>query len=179
MRIMSYLKSYLVAIMKTEIPNLLAHGRSTSLAEVSFLGLGFVDTLGEGSSIFVGSILGLLGVAALQCNAVTLMLETLRSNETLDLGSLGVWLLALTLWLNLTTDNELADIVILGETEELADLRCALGTKTLGVNDISDTGNIIVSLLNDGESKNREIHSNDAATNRLAFALTSATRTVA
>jgi hypothetical protein len=57
-----------------------------------------------------GSILGLLGVAALQCDAVALVLKTLRSNQTLDLGSLGVWLLALALRLNLTTNNELADL---------------------------------------------------------------------
>lgn len=41
---------------------------------------------------------------------MTLVLKTLRSNETLDLRSLGVWLLALALWLNLTTDYELADL---------------------------------------------------------------------
>jgi hypothetical protein len=70
-------------------------------------------------------------------------------------------------------------IVILGETEELANLRSTLGTKTLGVNDISNAGDIIVALLDDGESENRKIHSNDAATNRLALALTSAARTVA
>jgi hypothetical protein len=57
-----------------------------------------------------GSILGLLGVSSLQCDAVTLVLETLRSNQTLDLGGLGVWLLALTLRLNLATDDELADL---------------------------------------------------------------------
>jgi hypothetical protein len=57
-----------------------------------------------------GSILGALSVAALQRNAVTLVLKTLGSNQTLDLGSLGVWLLALTLWLDFTTDDKLADL---------------------------------------------------------------------
>lgn len=57
-----------------------------------------------------GSILGLLRVATLQCDAVTLVLKTLGSNQTLDLGGLGVWLLALTLWLNLTANDELADL---------------------------------------------------------------------
>jgi len=56
------------------------------------------------------SIFGSLRVATLECDAVTLVLETLRSNQTLDLRSLGIWLLALALWLNLTTDNELADL---------------------------------------------------------------------
>ena len=41
---------------------------------------------------------------------MALVLKTLRSNETLDLRGLGVWLLSLALWLNLTTDNELANL---------------------------------------------------------------------
>ena len=70
-------------------------------------------------------------------------------------------------------------IVILGEAEELADLRGALGTKTLGVDDISDAGYIVLALLDDGESEHGEIHSNDAATDRFALAFTSAARSVA
>jgi len=57
-----------------------------------------------------GSILGLLSITALECDAVALVLQTLGSNQTLDLRGLGVRLLALTLWLHLTTDNELADL---------------------------------------------------------------------
>ena len=38
------------------------------------------------------------------------MLKTLGSNQTLDFGGLGVWLLTLTLWLNLTTNDEFADL---------------------------------------------------------------------
>lgn len=57
-----------------------------------------------------GSILGGLGGTALEGHAVTLVLEALGSDQTLDLGGLGVWLLALTLWLHLTTDDELADL---------------------------------------------------------------------
>jgi len=41
---------------------------------------------------------------------VALVLETLRSNQALDLGSLGVGLLALALGLNLAADDELADL---------------------------------------------------------------------
>lgn len=57
-----------------------------------------------------GSIFGSLSIATLECDPVTLVLETLRGNETLDLGSFGVWLLALTLGLDFTTDNEFADL---------------------------------------------------------------------
>jgi hypothetical protein len=41
---------------------------------------------------------------------VTLVLETLWGDQALDLWCLGVWLLALTLWLNLAADDELADL---------------------------------------------------------------------
>jgi hypothetical protein len=57
-----------------------------------------------------GSILGSLRATALECDPVALVLETLRSNQTLDLGGLGVWLGALLLGGNLTADDELADL---------------------------------------------------------------------
>ena len=43
---------------------------------------------------------------------MALVLETLRSDQTLDAWGLGVWLRTLLalLWLNLTTDDELADL---------------------------------------------------------------------
>lgn len=56
-------------------------------------------------------------------------------------------------------------IIILGEAEEFADLGCTLRTETLWVNDIGDTGDIVLSLLDDGECENRKIHSDDATTN--------------
>jgi len=127
----------------------LAHRRCSSLAEISTGGLGFVDALGEDGGIFVGSILGSLSITALQRNTVTLVLKTLRGDQSLDLGSFGVWLLALTLWLDFTTDDKLADIVFLGEAKELADLGCALGTETLGVDNVGQAGDISVALLDD------------------------------
>jgi len=155
------------------------HGRGSSLSEISLLGLGFVDTLGEDGGVLVSSILGSLRVATLECDTMTLVLETLRSDQTLDLWCLGVWLLSLTLWLDFTTDNKLADIIFLGETEELADLRGALGTKTLGVDDIGDTGDITIALLDDGKSKDGQIHRDDAATDGFTLALTSSAGSVA
>jgi hypothetical protein len=41
---------------------------------------------------------------------VTLVLETLRGNQTLNFGSLGVCLLALALGLDFTTNDELANL---------------------------------------------------------------------
>jgi len=56
------------------------------------------------------SILAGLRPTALECNPVPLVLETLRSDETLDARGLGVRLGALLLRLHLTADDELADL---------------------------------------------------------------------
>jgi hypothetical protein len=41
---------------------------------------------------------------------VTLVLETLGRNQSLDLGRLGIWLLALALGLDFTTNDKFADL---------------------------------------------------------------------
>lgn len=56
------------------------------------------------------SILDTLDLSTLECNTVTLVLETLGSDETLDLGGFGVWFLAFGFGLNFTADNEFADL---------------------------------------------------------------------
>ena len=54
------------------------------------------------------------------------MLETLRSNKTLDLGGLGVGLSALLLGLDLTADDELADLNLRSISKTILDLRLSL-----------------------------------------------------
>jgi hypothetical protein len=49
-------------------------------------------------------------MTALECDPVTLVLETLRGDQTLDLRSLGVYFLALALGLDFTTNDELANL---------------------------------------------------------------------
>ncbi|GAH17032.1 unnamed protein product, partial [marine sediment metagenome] len=56
------------------------------------------------------SILGGLCAAALECDAVALVLEALGGDQTLDLGGLGVGLCALLLGLDLAADDELTDL---------------------------------------------------------------------
>jgi len=58
------------------------------------------------------SIFGSLGSSSLESDSVTLMLKTLRSNEPLDLGSLGIWLLPLALGLDFAANNELANLFV-------------------------------------------------------------------
>ena len=55
-------------------------------------------------------VLDLLGLAALESGTVALVLETLGGDQSLDLGGLGVRLLALTLGLNLAANDVLADL---------------------------------------------------------------------
>lgn len=58
-------------------------------------------------------VLDLLGLATLQGDSVALVLQALGSDQALDLGGLGVRLLALTLGLDLTSNDVLADLYVL------------------------------------------------------------------
>ena len=70
-------------------------------------------------------------------------------------------------------------IVFLAETEEPADLGGTLGTKTLGVDGVGKAGDVGVTLLDNGEGKDSKVGGDDAATDGLALALTSAAGAVA
>lgn len=56
------------------------------------------------------SVLGCFSVAALERDAVTFMLQTLRGDEALDAWGFGVGFLAFTLGLHFTADDEFADL---------------------------------------------------------------------
>jgi hypothetical protein len=58
-----------------------------------------------------GCILAGFRPTALEGDSVTLMLEALGSDETLNARSLGVWFGALLLWLDLTANDELANLI--------------------------------------------------------------------
>jgi hypothetical protein len=58
-----------------------------------------------------GCILAGFRATALEGDSVTLVLETLWGDETLNARSLGVWFGALFLWLDLTANDELANLV--------------------------------------------------------------------
>lgn len=90
---------------------------------------------------------------------MALALQALRSNQTLDLGGLGV--LGLALLGDSTADNELADIIVLGQGEEAADLGGTLGAETLGDNGVGQTGEVALTLLDDGQSEDGEVQTGD------------------
>jgi hypothetical protein len=90
---------------------------------------------------------------------VTLALQALGSNQTLDLGGLGV--LGLALLGDSAADNELADIIVLGQGEEAADLGSTLGAEALGDDGIGQTGEVVLTLLDDGQSEDGEVQTGD------------------
>lgn len=166
--------------MKLEPTRLfLAHRRSTSLSEFGFLLTFFVDTLGEELGVFVSGVFGGFSASSLECDSVSLVLHSLRSDQSLDLWCFCVWLSTFLLGCNFTSNDEFADIVLLAQAEESSDLGSALRSKSLWVDNVGQTGDVGFTLLDNGECKDREIKSNDAASNRLSLALTGSSRSVA
>lgn len=158
--------------------DLLAHrGRAT--LPVGPVGLGLGDALGEDLGVLISLVLDFLGLAPLEGGTVALVLQALGGDQALDLGGLGVGLLALALGLNLAADDILANIVILGEAEELSDLGRALGTQTLGVHDVGQAGDVLIALLDDGQGEDGHVVADDAAVDGLALSLACAARAVA
>ena len=123
------------------------------------------------------SLTSSLRTTALDGEPVTLVLETLGSNQTLDTGGLGVVLLALAG--DSTADDELADVILVVETEETTDLGGTLGTQTLGDDGVGQTGQLALTLLDDAEGQDGKVEVGDGTTDRLALALTSAAGAVA
>jgi hypothetical protein len=159
--------------------NLLSHRRSTSLSQLGSLLTFLMHTLSQQLSILVRSILRGLSGSSLEGEAVSLVLHALRSNQSLNLGGLGVWFGAFLLGYDFTSNDEFSDIILLGETKESSDLGSTLGTKTLGVDDVGETWDITLALLDDGQSQNGQILSDNAATDGLALAFTGSAGSVA
>lgn len=138
-----------------------------------------MDTLGQQLSVLVRSILGSLSPSSLKCDAVSLVLHALRGDESLDLWCLRVWLGALLLGDDFSSDDEFADIILLGQTKESSDLGGAFGTEALRVDNVGETRDVAIALFDNGQSQNRQILSDDAATDRLALAFTGSARSIA
>ncbi len=127
-----------------------------------------------------------------------LVLKALRGDEALDLRCLGVRFLALLFRLDFATDDELADlwewhirldpyesakrwdahIIFLAEAKEASNLGRSLRTQSLRVNGIRQAGDVRVTLLHDAESKDGQVHPDDASTNTLPLSLAGAARAV-
>ena len=101
----------------------------------------------------------------------TLVAETQVGHQTLDLGRL-VALVAIVL--ELAADHKLADVVLLAQTEQLADVARTLGTQAAGLRGglVGQTRNLLLALLHDHQVQDADIRTHDAATHGLALTLT-------
>ena len=101
----------------------------------------------------------------------TLVAETQVGHQTLDLGRL-VTLVAVVL--ELAADHELADVVLLAQTEQLADVARTLRTQAAGLRGglVGQTRNLLLALLHDHQVQNADVGTHDAATHGLALTLT-------
>ena len=79
----------------------------------------------------------------------------------------------------LPSDDILSYIVLLAQVEELPDLGCTLRTKALREDVVGQSWDVTITLLDDDKREYCNIGTDDAATDRLALALTGATSTVA
>lgn len=61
-------------------------------------------------------------------------------------------------------DDVLADIVFLGEVEELADVAGALGSETTGNVDVGQSSDFLLTLADDDQSESRQVLVDDAST---------------
>lgn len=84
----------------------------------------------------------------------------------------GVWLsVLLLLALDLAADDKLGDVVLLGEVEEASDLCRTLGSEALGEDLVGEAWDVVVALLDDLEREDGDVAGDDAAPDRLAYAL--------
>ena len=137
--------------------------------------------------LFVGSLLllevlgeellvGLSGLfRSLPGSHLTRLVEGLASqpllgNESLDLGGLVESLVTLG---DLSADNVLGNIILtLSEVEGLSNLANSLGTESSGLVDISESGNISITLLEDLEGNDAKVGTADASSDGLSLPLT-------
>ena len=102
---MDLLRASLLAVFAS--PTRLARICAYSLCRTNQLEIW--DSQGEDQSY--SSVFGSFGLSTLESHAVTLVLQTLRSDETLDARGFFVWFLAFSLGLDFAADDVAADLI--------------------------------------------------------------------
>lgn len=147
-------------------------GSSGFLVSSSLLGLLLLGVLGEELLVLLNSGAGVLAtVNSLGLDNV-LAAETGLGDHALDLGGLVVGLVST---LDFTSNNVLADIVLLFvEGEGLDDVVASLGAELVGALNVGDTSNLGVATLDNSKEDSGEVGVDDATTDGLSLALTRA-----
>jgi len=109
---------------------------------------------------------------------VTLPLEHGGRDQTLNLGGLQGGGLAL-LGRQWPLDDVLPDVIILVQVKELPDVRGTLGSQTPGDGVVGQSGDLGITLLDDGHGQNGKVSVNDASADGLTLPLTGTTLAVA
>ena len=138
------------------------------------LGLfGLLLTLGQDLGVLGRGLTVLLGATPLDGDAVTLALEHDGGHQPLDLGGLELGLLLFLALLggNGPLDHVLADVVLLGQVVQLADLRGSLGAEAAGDGVVGKAGDLLLALLDDDDRDDGQVGVDDAAADGLAFTL--------
>merc|ERR1719453_2136516 len=160
-------------------PLALSAGDRSSLLKSAVASLsGGLERLGNLGIVCFGLRARLISTLDLKELLLTLALKTDRGNQALDF-----WCLVHDLsWFHLITDllvrtldlsanDILANIIIITEHEELADLRGTLGTKATALRIVSEAFQFCISLLHNCKMKHSDVGCNDAAANGFALAL--------
>ena len=135
---------------------------------VSVCSLSFLDVLGEDLVVLSLELLWFLEAVDLCSLDKSLPSESLLGNESLDVGWLVESLVSL---LDLSSNNVLSNVVLLSESENLADVAGSLGSESSLSSLVGNTFDFSVSLLDDLEWDDSKIGSADAASNWLSLSL--------
>ena len=152
---------------------LLRDGRRATLGEglASAFTL-FANTKGKELVVFRSLRLGLGLLGFLRRRARVLALDDERGDETLNLRRLGLLLAGGGFELTTVRVHVLANIIFLGQGEELTNLARTLRTAETRNFGIRQARNLGVALLDDDQVQHRNVLGDDATTARLASAFT-------
>ena len=146
----------------------------------SGLGLLLGDALGNEDVVFGLLLLLRDKLALLEGILVAAALEAEGGDESLDFGCLGVGLSVLLLLAgNLPTNDVFPHVVLLAEVEEAPDLGSTLRTQSLGENDIGQSRDLALALLDDDQGEDGDVRANDATADGFALALATSAGSVA
>jgi len=130
-----------------------------------------LETLGNELLVLLGLSLDLLMLGLLGGLADGLATKSDGGDEPLDLRAVDV-LNAVLLGSLAVGGDVLADVVLLGKVEHLADTASSLRTTKAGLLIGGKTGEFLLTLLDDDKVEDSEVRRDDATTDGLATALT-------
>lgn len=141
------------------------------------MSLSLVQSLGQELSVLSGSLLLGNSISNLQSLQVSLSLQGLRSHQSLDLWSLGVG--SAILASDLSSDDVLSNVILLGQAVEFSNVVGSLRTQSLWNSGVGQTLNVLLTLLDNDKGKSSNVLADNATSDGLSLSLTSSSWSVA